>query len=247
MKKYQILQLHYDPDLNVTGSVELPFVFTMNEEESWHCSKVLRMRAGEIIFITNGKGILFRGALISPTPKGCAVEIQEVTIHQQRNYGIHLAVAPIKNMSRYEWFLEKATELGCDEITPLLCEHSEKITVRTERLNKIVTTAMKQSLCVFRPVVHEPVQLNKFIDQVQVPGKFIGWCEPNDTPLLSAVVKPGLNTLVLIGPEGDFSHEEVEKAKILDFIPISLGKNRLRTETAALAACFSVHFANRMM
>jgi 16S rRNA (uracil1498-N3)-methyltransferase len=238
------MNLFYDPTIAYSQAIPLPFLHFLSEEESKHCVKVLRMRAGDMVHLTNGQGYLFSGKLCTLNPGSCEVEITAFTKHEPSGYSIHIAVAPVKNMSRFEWFLEKATEIGIDQITPLICERSEKITVRTDRLNKIITAAMKQSLNVFHPTLNKPASFGKFIEQTTGNGKFIGWCETKDEPLLSQVCLPEKDVVVLIGPEGDFSPEEVEQAKNAGYLPISLGKNRLRTETAALAACMAVHFAN---
>jgi 16S rRNA (uracil1498-N3)-methyltransferase len=238
------MQLFYDPEIPYDDSRQLPHEFTLNETESWHCVKVLRMRVGDSIRITDGKGRLIAGRLLSLNVKGCEVEILETTGIEARDYSIHIAVAPTKNMARFEWFLEKATEAGIDQITPLLCDRSEKISVRHHRLNKIITAAMKQSLGVYHPILNKPAGFDEFIRQASGSGRYIGWCETKDEPLLSRICLPEKDIVVLIGPEGDFSQEEVEQAKNAGYLPISLGKNRLRTETAALAACFAVHFAN---
>ena len=236
------MNLFYDPDL--PGAPPLPCNFTLKPEESWHAAKVLRLRPGDGLKITNGKGLLHLARLIKLDTKACQIEIYNVIKHEAPAYSIHLAVAPVKNMARFEWFLEKATEVGITEITPLICSRSEKISVRTERLNKIITSAMKQSLGTFHPKLNEPAGFKDVIEQNNASANFIGWCETRKEPLLREVCPPGQNVLVLIGPEGDFTADEVQAAKNAGFVPISLGKNRLRTETAALAACFIVHFVN---
>jgi 16S rRNA (uracil1498-N3)-methyltransferase len=239
------MNLFYDPTITLNQSIPIPFLHFMNEEESRHCVKVLRMRAGNLINLTNGQGLLFTGKLCTLNPVSCEVEITALTNLEPADYSIHIAVAPIKNMSRFEWFLEKATEFGINEITPLICVRSEKISVRTERLNKILTAAMKQSLNVFHPRLNEPVRFGEFIEKANESGKYIGWCETKDEPLFTTVCLPKKDVVVLIGPEGDFTAEEVAMAKKASYLPISLGKSRLRTETAALAACFAVHFVNK--
>lgn len=240
---FQAMNLFYDPQLNPEA---LHGVFHMNAEESWHCAKVLRMRAGDEIRITDGKGGNYTGKLITVDPKACAIEILSALSTAPRNYSIHLAVAPTKNMARFEWFLEKATEVGIDKITPLICARSEKISVRTERLNKIITTAMKQSLNVFHPHLMEPIPFPEFVKNCSATQQYIAWCETDDDPLLINAIKPSSDAIVLIGPEGDFTPDEVRLAENAGFLPISLGKNRLRTETAALAACFAIHFINSL-
>lgn len=220
--------------------------FHLNAEESWHCAKVLRMRVGDEIHLTDGKGGRYTGKLKIIDQKACAIEILSALSTAPRDYSIHLAVSPTKNMARFEWFLEKATEAGIDIITPLICTRSEKISVRTERLNKIITTAMKQSLNVFHPHLSEPTSLSEFIRNYNATQQFIAWCETDDDPLLIKAIKPSSDVIVLIGPEGDFTADEVRLAENAGYLPISLGKNRLRTETAALAACFAIHFVNSL-
>jgi 16S rRNA (uracil1498-N3)-methyltransferase len=237
-----MMNLFYDP--NLPGAPPLPCYFILKPDESWHAAKVLRLRPGDGLKITNGKGLLHHARLIKLDTKACEIEIYDVKMYEPPAYSIHLAVAPVKNMARFEWFLEKATEVGINEITPLICARSEKISVRTERLYKIITSAMKQSLGTFHPKLNEPAGFRDVIEQNNASAKFIGWCETRKEPLLREVCPPGRNVLVLIGPEGDFTADEVQAAKNAGFVPISLGKNRLRTETAALAACFIVHFVN---
>lgn len=238
------MNLFYDPSIAFDGTTPLPHLHLLAGEESKHCTKVLRMRVGDTIYITNGKGFLFTGKLCTLNPGACEVEIFKADKHEPAGYAVHIAVSPVKNMSRFEWFLEKAAEIGIAQITPLICERSEKISVRTDRLNKILTAAMKQSLGVFHPRLNEQLSFEKFIEQTAASGKFIGWCETKDEPLLSKTCLPDKDVVVLIGPEGDFTPAEAEQAKNAGYLPISLGKNRLRTETAALAACMAVHFAN---
>ncbi|MBE0661288.1 MAG: 16S rRNA (uracil(1498)-N(3))-methyltransferase [Bacteroidales bacterium] len=238
------MNLFYDPTITFSPAIPLPFLHFLNEEESRHCVKVLRMRVGNEVYLTNGQGFLFTGKLCTLNPGSCEIEITALTKHEPADYSIHIAVAPIKNMSRFEWFLEKATEIGINEVTPLICARSEKISVRTDRMNKIITAALKQSLGVFHPILNEPVGYKKFLEKTRESGKYIGWCETKDEPLFTSICLPRKDVVVLIGPEGDFTAEEVVLAKETGYLPISLGNNRLRTETAALAACFAVHFVN---
>lgn len=237
------MNLFYDPQLTPDA---LHHVFYLNAEESWHCAKVLRMRVGDKIHLTDGKGGKYTGKLKIIDPKACAIEILSALSTAPRDYSIHLAVAPTKNMARFEWFLEKATEAGVDRITPLICTRSEKISVRTERLNKIITTAMKQSLNVFHPHLSAPTPFPEFVRNYSATQQFIAWCETDDDPLLIKAIKPSTDVIVLIGPVGDFAADEVRLAENAGYLPISLGKNRLRTETAALAACFAIHFMNSL-
>jgi 16S rRNA (uracil1498-N3)-methyltransferase len=149
-------------------------------------------------------------------------------------------------MDRFEWFLEKATEIGIDEITPIFCSHSERIRIKTERLQKILISAMKQSLKAYLPKLNEPIDLKKLLSKDFQGQKFIGYCESNEVDELQKVYKPGSNALILIGPEGDFSTEEIILSKKEGFIPISLGKSRLRTETAGVVACHTILLMNAL-
>jgi 16S rRNA (uracil1498-N3)-methyltransferase len=239
------MQLFYDPTIQSKAGDDFPAIHHLIAEESWHCAKVLRMKAGENITVADGKGSHYTCKILFVNQKSTQLEILSLVTQRPANYRVHIAVAPVKNTSRFEWFLEKATEIGIDVITPLICHHSEKVTVRTDRLNKIITSAMKQSLGFFHPTLNEPVALKDLLNNCQATGKYFGWCGSGDEPLLSGVCQTETDVTVLIGPEGDFSPEEAMLAKNAGFISISLGEKRLRTETAALAACFAVHFANR--
>jgi 16S rRNA (uracil1498-N3)-methyltransferase len=159
------------------------------------------------------------------------------------SYRLHLAVAPTKLNDRYEWFLEKATEIGVTEITPIICDHSERKVINHERYNKIIQSAMKQSLKAYLPILHEAITLKNFLSQEHSEEiKCIAHCENIDKQSLKSVVKKNKDTLILIGPEGDFSINEINRAIALKIIPITLGNSRLRTETAAVLACHSVYF-----
>ena len=203
------------------------------------------MREGDTVNITNGSGLLLKGRIRHLDPKACEVDPDEVTQAKAKNFSLHLAVSPVKNMARFEWFLEKSTEIGIDQITPLICKRSEKVHVRNDRLQKILVSSMKQSLNLFLPRLNEPLNFPDLIRDAKADSKYIAWCETSNEPLLSHVCPPGKDVIVLIGPEGDFNSEEVALAIKTGFLPISLGKNRLRTETAALAACFAVNFVNK--
>jgi 16S rRNA (uracil1498-N3)-methyltransferase len=231
------MQLFYTPN-TITDS------YTLNIEESAHCIRVLRLREGDEIFLTDGKGGLFKSVIISDDSKHCTVKIIE-TSHDygKRNYFLHIAIAPTKNIDRVEWFLEKATEIGVDEITPLICEHSERRSVNAERLNKIITSAMKQSLKAYLPKLNKETKFEEFIKQQLPFSKYIGYCS-DDTKKLKDFYKCGNDAVILIGPEGDFSETEVMKAKENNFIPVNLGNSRYRTETAALVACHTINLMN---
>lgn len=233
------MYLFYTPILN--GKI-----FILNEEESRHCVNVLRLRSGDIIHLTDGKGNLFESAIFDPNPKRCTVEVISIQKeYEKRDVFLHIAIAPTKNTGRFEWFLEKVTEIGIDEITPLICQHSERVQIRIPRLEKVIIAAMKQSLKAYLPLLHEPVRFDTFIQQPFEGRKFIASCEPDVTIQLSTIYQKDTNALILIGPEGDFSKEEIVSAKKSGFIPISLGKSRLRTETAGIVACHTINLLNQ--
>ncbi|WP_159800435.1 16S rRNA (uracil(1498)-N(3))-methyltransferase [Flavobacterium sp. MK4S-17] len=233
------MQLFYNPDIQ-PGSNS----FTFDKEESRHIVKVLRKKESDKIQITNGLGTLFTSEIVFANDKKCEVKILEVKQHEPLPYYLHLAVAPIKMNDRYEWFLEKATEIGISEITPIICEHSERTVFKAERFEKILQSAMKQSLQYYLPKLNEPVPCNKFIEQEKEGQLFIAHCEETDKKLLKTEIQPKHKITILIGPEGDFSTKEIELALQKGYIPVSLGNTRLRTETAAVVAAHSVAFVN---
>jgi len=232
------MQLFYAPDLQ--GDQH-----TLEEQESKHIVRVLRMKPGDTIKLTDGKGNLFTGELINDNVRRCEIRIIDVKIdYGMRDYHIHLAIAPTKNINRFEWFLEKSTEIGIDEITPLICQRSERKIIKAERLNKVITSAMKQSVKAYHPVLHDAVFLKNFI-QLEFKGdKFIAYVEEGEHPSLKSLYTPGKDAIILIGPEGDFSPEEVELAIENGFHTVSLGSSRLRTETAGVAAVHSLALMN---
>lgn len=228
------MHVFYTPDIDTCP--ELP------EEEAGHCLRVLRLGVGDEVMLTDGKGFFYKAVISAATGKRCQVKVVE-KIEQEKFWKghLHLAMAPTKNMDRIEWFAEKATEIGFDELSFLNCRFSERKVIKTKRIEKIVVSAMKQSLKARKPIVNEMTDFAKFMQRDFQGQKFIAHCYEGEKPLLKEVLKPGEDALVLIGPEGDFSPEEVQKAEALGFQPISLGKSRLRTETAALVA---VHMMN---
>ena len=206
------------------------------EEEARHTLQVLRRRAGDEIAWTDGQGHQYRGRIEETHKKWFTARITEREyVPLERDYRVHLAVAPTKNISRYEWFLEKATEIGIDEITPLLCDHSERTRIRPDRLEKILLSAMKQSLRLRLPRLHELTRYQDFMEQeFETPHRFIAHCGAGEKFPLKKFDAGGKDILLMIGPEGDFSHEEIELAEQYDFRPATLGNMRLRTETAAV-------------
>lgn len=228
------MHVFYTPDIAVT--CEMP------EEEAAHCLRVLRLGVGDEVMLTDGKGCFYKAVISAASGKRCQVKVTE-TIEQEPlwNGYLHLAMAPTKNMDRIEWLAEKATEIGFDELSFLNCRYSERKVIKTERVEKIVVSAVKQSLKARKPVVNEMMDFARFVKQDFAGQKFIAHCNEGEKPLLKEILVPGEDALVLIGPEGDFSPEEVKLAESLGFRSISLGKSRLRTETAALV---SVHIMN---
>ncbi len=222
----------------------LPCHITLGSEESFHCIKVLRMRVGDKIYLTDGLGSLFEGSILAQDMKNCPVSVTSVT-HEVgiRPFRLHLAVAPTKNIERFEWFLEKATEIGIDEITPLFCEHSERMQIRTDRLKKIILSAAKQSLKTYLPVLNEPMKFEDFIKLNLSPSRFVAYVEEHQPVHLKLAYTRG-DSVILIGPEGDFSKKEMKKAMQCGFQPVSLGPSRLRTETAAVVACHIINLTN---
>lgn len=219
----------------------------LTEEESQHCVKVLRLGAGDKILLTDGVGGTYEARITNPHPKHCEFEILSSS-HEvgKRPFRLHIAIAPTKNMERLEWIVEKCTEIGIDEITPLLCRFSERKAIKPERLEKIMISAAKQSLKAYIPKLHPLTSFADFIRQATESQKFIAHCYEEDKMLLQHAVQRGGEVLVLIGPEGDFSEEEVQAALQAGFKPVSLGNSRLRTETAGVVACHTVTLCNDM-
>ena len=215
------------------------------EEEAKHALRVLRLKEGDEITATDGKGFLYKAAIQRANPKQCDLTILEKSeLPKPWGFELRVAVAPTKNMDRMEWFCEKATEIGIDRITCLQCRYSERKEIKTARLEKILVSAMKQSLKATLPVLEGMTDFQTFVRQPFDGRKFIAHCEEGEKLLISDIYRPGENALVLIGPEGDFSSEEIKEAVRQGFEPVSLGKSRLRTETAALVACHTLHVLN---
>ncbi|MEG1659542.1 MAG: 16S rRNA (uracil(1498)-N(3))-methyltransferase [Bacteroides sp.] len=232
------MHVFYTPDIQ--RKAELP------EEEAQHCIRVLRLTTGDKITLTDGKGNFYQAEISAATNKRCLVTIKETLLQPPLWQGhLHIALAPTKNMDRNEWFAEKATEIGLDELTFLNCRFSERKLIKTERIEKILVSAIKQSLKARLPRLNEMMDFDKFISQDFQGQKFIAHCYEGEKPLLKDLLRKGENALVLIGPEGDFSEEEVKKATDRGFVAISLGKSRLRTETAALVACHTLSLMNQ--
>ncbi len=232
------MHIFYTPDITDK-------FYQLNNEESRHCVKVLRLKEEDIIYLIDGKGTLFTAKIIDAHHKHCTVEcIQQQTNFGKLNYQLHIALAPTKNIDRTEWFLEKCTEIGIDEFTPLLCEHSERKIIKPARLLKVITAAVKQSLKAFHPKLNDLTEFNQFVTTPFDGEKYIAHCYKGEKPHLKRLCKPESKCLILIGPEGDFSPQEVALAKENGFQEISLGDSRLRTETAGVVACNIVNLSN---
>lgn len=218
---------------------------TLNKDNSNHLVRVLRIQKGDKAYVTNGKGLIFECVVTDPNPKGCQLKIiHQETGDDQRDYQLRIAIAPTKNINRFEWFLEKCTEIGIDRISPILTEHSERKIIKEERLNRVITAAVKQSLKSFHPELDTLKNFKDFVKQPFAGQKFIAYVDKNVKDELLTICKPNTDTLILIGPEGDFSQEEIEFAKENGFTPVKLGPSRLRTETAGVVACHTVHLVN---
>lgn len=235
---FETMQLFYVP--NISGAEVI-----LDETESKHAIRVLRLQTGDLVQIVDGVGGLFKAQIADANQKKCKLAITETERNfGKRNFHLHIAIAPTKNNERLEWFLEKATEIGICEITPLITERSERKTVNPERLEKILVSAMKQSVKAYLPKLNIQQGFKELVKQPFNGKTFIAYIEEKQTVHLKNVVYKTDNVLVLIGPEGDFSPAEVQLALQNGFQPVSLGESRLRTETAGIVACHIVNLAN---
>lgn len=231
------MQLYYAPDIETDN--ELP------ETESQHCIKVMRLGEGDEIFATDGKGALYKGRIAGTGGRRCKIEITGKSFcGKERPYRLEIAIAPTKNMDRTEWFVEKSTEVGIDKIDFIKCRFSERKEIKCDRVEKITVAAMKQSLKLYKPEISAMAEFRSIIEAPFDGQKFIAHCHPGEKKALKEACLPGKDVLILIGPEGDFSSEEVEAAKKAGFTEVTLGKSRLRTETAAVVACVTVQIVN---
>lgn len=233
------MQIFYAPDIN--GNVAL-----FGREESLHCIRVLRMRRGETIYFTDGKGSLYEGVITDDDHDAMRASVTSIKPEAgKRSYMLHMAVSPLKNEDRFEWFIEKAVEMGVDEITPLVCARTEKKRFRKERLEGLIISAMKQSVKTYLPVLHEPVLFKDFVSGTSGSHRLIACCdETYERHAITEEVQGKKDIVIMIGPEGDFTAEETGMAVREGCIPVHLGTSRLRTETAGVAACCSVYLAN---
>ncbi len=229
------MQLFYAPEIK-------QITYQLPEDESKHAIKVLRLALGDEVCLTDGKGGLYYGIIDDDAPKKTIIRIiEKIEQYGRRNYKLHIAIAPTKNIERIEWFLEKASEIGIDEITPLLCQRSERKQVKEERLTKIILSAVKQSIKAYVPKLNKITPFAEFVKRENLGEKFITHCESNPKPSLKTQIDKQKEITILIGPEGDFSPEEIALAMDCGFNEVHLGKSRLRTETAGVVACHRVN------
>ena len=234
------MHVFYTPDITSDE-------YVLNEEESRHCIKVLRLGVGAEVYLIDGKGGRYTAEIVAETKRNVTLRVIEtIREYNRRNHHLHIAVAPTKNIDRLEWFLEKATEIGIDEITPIICDRSERRVVKEDRLNKVITSAVKQSLQAYHPVLNPQTNLSDFLAQSGDSVKMIAHCiSGQERQYISQIASPHQHYTILIGPEGDFTPDEIALALQSGFKPLTLGNTRLRTETAALEACFEVNYINR--
>ena len=236
-KKKTADTLFYAPDF--------PHITQLPEQESQHAIRVLRLSMGDEIMVTDGKGFFYKCTIIDAHHKRCTVQIDEtIQADTGRDQATIIAFAPTKSNDRNEWFGEKATEVGIEEFLPMACQFSERKSFNSNRFERVVVAAMKQSQQGNLPAIHELTPFNDVINRPFDGKKYIAHCYKEQKEMLSHHYTKGENALILIGPEGDFSKDEVEAAIEAGFIPISLGNTRLRTETAALVACHTIQLLN---
>jgi 16S rRNA (uracil1498-N3)-methyltransferase len=234
------MQLFYISQID-TDLIELP------SEEARHAVQVLRKQVGDQLDLVDGKGGWYKGTIVEAGKKRCQLSVQLIRQEEKRaNYRIIMAVSPTKSNERFEWFLEKATEIGVDEIIPIQCKRTERPRIRIDRYEKVLVSAMKQSLQAWLPTLHPLVSFDEAIKLTKaLPEKYIGWCDEGVESALIKNYAPPADVCIFIGPEGDFTATEIAFARAEDFHPIKLGPNRLRTETAALAATQLIAFMNQ--
>lgn len=232
------MNIFYEPQIQKT--------LLLNEEESRHAVKVLRLNTGDKIHVVDGMGGLFTCEITKPHDKKCEVRIEESVLEfEKRSYYIHLIIAPTKNLDRMEWMVEKCVEMGIDELSFIQTRYSERKELKTQRIEKIAVGAMKQSLKAFLPKINEMISWKEFLKKDISTGQlFIAHLEEGERTLLQKAVEPNGIYRILIGPEGDFTPDEIAQAFEKGFKPVSLGNSRLRTETAGLAACHTFNLLN---
>jgi len=234
------MQIFYAPDINDDS-------YTLDPNESKHIIRVLRMVKGSEVRLIDGNGNLYHGIIAVPDQAKCIIQITDkISGFEKRNYHLHIAISPLKNPERFEWFIEKSVEIGIDEITPLICRNTEKSGIKKERISNIIISAMKQSLKATRPVLNDPCNFTDFINADNAGILMIAHCNNLiKRSKISDIYSENHDAVILIGPEGDFSNDEIESASEKGFLNAHLGHSRLRTETAGVAACHSIYFINQ--
>ena len=238
--KRSSMQIFYAPDITSD-------TYTLDENESKHLIRVLRMVRGAEVRLIDGKGNLYEANISDPDQKKCVLKITGKTVDfEKRDYRLHIAISPLKNPDRFEWFIEKSVEIGIDEITPLICRNTEKPGIKAERVNNMIISAMKQSLKATKTVLNDKCNFKDFIGMNLNGTRIIAHCDNStERSKISDVYSKNENAVILIGPEGDFSKDEIGLAIKNKFLPVHLGFSRLRTETAGIAACHSIYFINQ--
>ncbi len=232
------MHIFYTPDIQ-------EHEYTLNESESKHAIRVLRLEEGDKVKLIDGKGTLYEAVIAVPHPKRCQLVVLNSTQEFEKPpFQLHIAIAPTKNIARFEWFLEKATEIGISRITPLLCDNSERKAIKPERLEKVLVAAMKQSIKAYKPSLDPLTAFKDFLKNVP-ENACIAHCEDGNKELLKTFCQPSQNITIMIGPEGDFSPNEIEKALSKGIKAVSLGSARLRTETAGVVACHTCNLINQ--
>lgn len=237
------MHLFYTPTIEIHHNQ-----FVLSEEESKHAIRVLRLAVGDSLYLVDGRGGWYTAEILDAHPKRTTLHISDVQQDYQKSpYYLHIAIAPTKNIDRIEWFIEKATEVGVQEITPIICEHSERKEVKVDRLVKVAVAAMKQSLKAYLPKINPPISFSQFLNNncKSSVEYYIAHCAEGEKFYLNDGVKVAGKYLILIGPEGDFSEKEIQRCLDAGYRPISLGNSRLRTETAALTSCLEISIINR--
>ena len=230
--KYNSMQIFYHSKIKVNDTDLI-----VSDSEHHHLNKVLRKKINDKVYLTNGNGYLFETIINNINSKSTHLKILNSKKESSMDYSLHIAIAPIKKIDRFEWFLEKAIEIGVSSITPLICKYNERKSLNYTRLNKIAVSAMKQSLQTYLPKIEPIVSIKEFIKSNQCKQKYIAHCKNSKKVHLSKIIKRKTNSSIIIGPEGGFTDDEISLAMDYNFIPVSLGNNRLRTETAGIASC----------
>lgn len=234
--------------MNIFYEPNIKEILRLNEEESRHAVKVLRLSAGDFLHVVDGKGGFYKCQIKTPHDKKCEINIIEETQNfGLRDYYIHLIIAPTKNLDRIEWMVEKCVEIGINEISFIQTRYSERKEIKTIRTERIAVGAMKQSLKAFLPAINEMISWKEFLKKDYADAQnMIAHLEVGDRKLIQQIAKPKSKYTILIGPEGDFSSEEINQALEKGFIPVTLGESRLRTETAGLIACHALNIINQL-